>query len=622
MSMIRILPEILSNKIAAGEVVERPASVVKELVENAIDAHSTRITVEIANGGKNLIRVSDNGCGMSHDDALLCLERYATSKIQADPDLYAIKTLGFRGEAIPSIASVSKFSMVTSDRSDAPATRVYVEGGKILQVEETGGPPGTMISVSHLFFNTPARRKFLKTTSTEMGHIADTVSAIALGFNRVQFRLVHNNRAVKDWPAAKDGRERIVDVLGSDLREGLYRLPGNGRNPAVSGWVSDPALARKSSQRLYIYINGRFIRDRGISYAITDGYKGRLMKGRFPVGAVFIDLPPEEVDVNVHPTKHEVRFLRQKEVYQAVREAVAEALGTGLRQPGRDAGWAGNEKEVFHPPENSFGEEGEGVSESTGAFGLSEETETPPLPHRGFKSVPRAEPADTRMPEKEEPGAPPDSFARQSGSRALQEQSSLWEQRRFSGMTVLGQFKNTYIICQSGDTLFLIDQHAAHERILYERLSAERNRKGAVQNLMIPETVELNYRESAVLSELTGDLEAIGIHIEPFGGNTFIVKAVPALLSDRPVRPLITDIAETAVESGYTPGLEQTLEQCLILTACHAAIRANQALSEKEMRALLDGLDRCENPFNCPHGRPTLIQWTQKELEKRFRRIV
>jgi len=607
MTRIRILPEILSNKIAAGEVVERPASVVKELVENAIDAGSTRISVEIAKGGRSLIRVADNGTGMSPDDALLALERYATSKIYEDPDLHTISTLGFRGEALPSIAAVSRFTLITNDQSGQSATRIYVEGGKIKQVDETGAPPGTMIAANQLFFNMPARRKFLKTINTEMGHIADVVSAIALGWKSIQFRLFHNERMVKNWPAVKDGFDRIVDVLGTDLRAALYPVAYQTPILSVSGWISDPGITRSSPQKLYIYINGRFIRDRGVYYAILDGYKGRLMKGRFPVGVLFLEMEPAEVDVNVHPTKHEVRFVRQKELYQAIKTAVAEAFPRPQWQKATPTEPARVEERPVFPQRSS--------SAPTQCHIVPGHTTPSRHLATGIKTEPDCDLSDNKKKQTSTPAQHPPS---------VREQGTLWQQPPFSKMSVIGQFHNTYIICEAADTLYLVDQHAAHERIVYEKLLRQRRETSAtpVQNLVIPETLELNYRESAIISEMIPELEAMGIVIEPFGGNTFIIKSLPAILQDQSARPLITEIAETAAEAGYTPGLDESIEQCLILMACHGAIRANQALSAKEIASLLEQLDQCDNPYHCPHGRPTLVQWPLDALEKRFRRTV
>ena len=326
MSRIKILPEILSNKIAAGEVVERPASVVKELVENALDAGSSRIMIDIEKGGRALIRVSDNGSGMGRDDALLALERYATSKIYKDQDLFRIQTLGFRGEALPSIAAVSRFSLISRDQSADAGTQISVEGGKIKDVTEVGAPKGTMVTIRQLFFNTPARRKFLKTIGTEMGHIADRVASIALGHPGVQFRLTHNDNIVKDWPSTSTPLDRVVNVLGGDLKNSLHSIEFQNSAVSISGWISSPRITRRTSRGLFIYVNGRFVRDRSVQHALFEGYTQRLVKGQFPIAALFINVPFEEVDVNVHPTKSEVRFARQRDVHEAVKQAVSQTL--------------------------------------------------------------------------------------------------------------------------------------------------------------------------------------------------------------------------------------------------------------------------------------------------------
>jgi len=332
-SRIRILPDILSNKIAAGEVVERPASVVKELIENAIDAGSTKIMVEIENGGRSLIRISDNGIGMNHDDALLSLERYATSKIHDENDLFSIKTLGFRGEALPSIASVSRFSMITRSMESQAATEILVEGGRIKNVSETGAPVGTMITVKQLFYSTPARRKFLKSAGTETGHVAETVSAVALGRPGIQFRLVHNNKTVKNWPVVESSLERALAVLGGDLRKDLIKLESTAERFSLTGWISSPAITRSTSQKIYIYVNGRYIKDRGLQHALFEGYRGRLMKGRFPIAVLFITVPFDRLDVNVHPAKYEVRFAEYKNLYEALKQSVFDAWDRSQKQP-------------------------------------------------------------------------------------------------------------------------------------------------------------------------------------------------------------------------------------------------------------------------------------------------
>jgi DNA mismatch repair protein MutL len=361
MPRVRILPEILSNKIAAGEVVERPASAVKELVENALDAGATRILIDIEEGGRRLVRVADNGAGMARDDALLCVERYATSKLASDEDLFRIGTLGFRGEALPSIAAVSRFALVSREPSADAGTEIVIEGGRILNVAETGAAPGTMVSVGDLYFNTPARRKFLKSVGTEMAHIADTVAGLALAWPRVQFRLAHNGRVVKDLPAA-DPFDRAAGVLGLGLRGDLHPVSLEREGVAVGGWVSSPRVHRRTSGGVFIFVNRRLVRDRLVQHALFQGYAPRLVKGQFPLAVLFIGLPYDQVDVNVHPAKTEVRFARANSVHEAVRRAVAQTLydsdRPGFRPRAPETDQVREEKRVF--PEGASSEGGGG----------------------------------------------------------------------------------------------------------------------------------------------------------------------------------------------------------------------------------------------------------------------
>jgi len=592
MTKIKILPEILSNKIAAGEVVERPASVVKELVENALDAGGSRISIEIEKGGRSLIRVSDNGKGMSRDDALLAPERYATSKISKDEDLFAISTLGFRGEALPSIAAVSRFALVTKDATSAAGTEIIIEGGTIKRVSDVGAPLGTMVSVGQLFFNTPARRKFLKTVNTEMGHIADTVAGFALGRPEVQFRLIHNRKELKSWPAAANQVDRVVDVLGRDMKNDLYKVEFDDDAVSVAGWASSPRITRSTSRGIYIYVNGRFVRDRIIRHALVEGYSGRLMKGKFPVAVLFIKVSYDQVDVNVHPTKHEVRFAQQKRVHDAVAGAVAGTLRFGDRSE-----WI-TKKSPDRQPTLEQPRIEEQVSVYSRAEAEALRLESAALEDRGL----------LRLREEEDGAA---------------EQAPLWKEKRFSDLRVIGQIHNTYILCESTAGLILIDQHAAHERILFEQLkSRSEASKAASQKLILPETIELGYREAQILSQLIPDLNQMGLEIEPFGGNTFVVKAVPAQLANRELKPLVIEVVEKMAEIGFAPGLEKALDECLILMACHGAIRANQELSDRQTKGLLDQLDQCDNPSYCPHGRPIWIRWSLRSLEKSFKRIV
>jgi len=593
MSKIKILPEIIANKIAAGEVVERPASVVKELIENSLDAGSTRILAEVEKGGRALIRVGDNGTGMSRDDALLALERYATSKIYDDTDLFAINTLGFRGEALPSIAAVSQFTIVTREAHTSEATAIKINGGKLMNVSAAGAPSGTMITARNLFFNTPARRKYLKTIPTEMGHIIDTIASIAMGWPEVQFQLNHNGRPVKHWPPAAESQSRAAAILGSDVHNALIPVKAETGEIAVAGFIASPQITRRTANGFYLYVNGRFIRDRMIRHAILQGYEGRLMKGQFPIAVIFITAPYEQVDINVHPTKHEVRFARPGIVHKAVVSAVTQTLRQS-QHPGR----LRNLPAAAAPP----------VSKPSIGEYQSEYNEDK------INREPR------EFPDKKEP-APVISSEPADRQSAPKEQPPLWKHRFFSDLRFIGELHNTYLLCESPDGLILVDQHAAHERIVFEQLKRKAGTAShAVQKLLIPETFDLNYREAAAFEKLIPSFETFGLEIEPFGGATFVVKSVPALLSGKELRPLLTEIAAKTASAGFTQGVAKALDECLILIACHSALRAKQAVNLEQVKTLFEQMDACDNPSSCPHGRPTWIRWSKNTLAKAFHR--
>ena len=631
MSKIRILPEIISNKIAAGEVVERPASVVKELMENSLDAGSSRIAVEVEQGGRRLIRVSDDGGGMNRDDALLALERYATSKIRTDADLFSIKSLGFRGEALPSMAAVSRFTLVTREHDSAVGTEILVAGGKILKVVDTGVPPGTMVTVESLFFNTPARRKFMKTVTTEMGHIADVVNCIALGQPGVYFKLAHNGKTLKSWPPATDRLDRVADVLGEELRPDLCPVARQIDAVSIDGWVSSPRVYRSTSRGIFLYVNGRFVRDRVIQHALFAGYRQRLVKGRFPVAALFVTLPSDRVDVNVHPTKHEVRFSQQRLVHDLVQAAVEETLDRverpqwnrerfapvkGLQgvahvsEPGGPGYAVENSK--FKAQSPLF--KAEGAAAKVGGATREGRTGTA-LTDSGYPHM-----ACKKRPVRHKPDGGPESWAFEHGSRS--EAGSSLPEKGFSDLRIIGQLRNTYIVCETAEGLMLLDQHAAHERVLYEQLKKRSAAlKKEAQRLLVPETVELGIREAGIMEELLPEFSTLGLEIEPFGAHTFVVRSVPVMLSGRAIEPLIREVVEKLAAHGFGTGLDHAIDLCLQLMACHGSIRACQALDDRQIRHLLRQLDDCDNPSHCPHGRPTWLQWTGREIEKAFSRI-
>jgi DNA mismatch repair protein MutL len=613
MSRIRILPEILSNKIAAGEVVERPASVVKELVENSLDAGSTRIIVEVEKGGISLIRVSDNGSGMNRDDALLSIERYATSKIYSDSDLFAIDTLGYRGEALPSIASVSRFTLITREEMVESGTEIVMEGGKLLKVLETGAPRGTHVTVKHLFFNTPARQKFLKTIPTELGHISDVISNIALGWPKIHFKLVHNGSVIQNWSAATDPASRIIDILGKDFRTGLFPIQADFHKDnendgvSISGWMSLPRITRASSQGIFIFVNGRPVRNRMVQHALMEAYGGRLMKGQFPLAVLFIRVPCDQVDVNVHPTKQEIRFSRQQNIYDAIVTAVSAGLVHEEKPswtPSKVQSAAALSEEMVRPENKTWGERSERVPFDN-ALVAAKYTDTAP----SFKSAPVSMPA--QLPDPPAPVRPP----------MPKDQPQLWETSQSVNLNPIGQFCRAYIICESGENLILLDQHAAHERILYEKLADKSTeRRIPVQRLLIPETLDLGYRQSLILEKLIPDLCQYGIEIELFGKQSYVIKSVPTILSGKEMKPLVIEMVDYIMETGLTANIEKSLDACLKLMACHGAIRANQSLTIAEMATVIKGIEACRIPAHCPHGRPTWIQWPKQEIERLFKR--
>ncbi|MFA6009048.1 MAG: DNA mismatch repair endonuclease MutL [Desulfobacteraceae bacterium] len=632
MAQVRILPEILSNQIAAGEVVERPFSVVKELVENALDAGSTQLHIEVENGGKNLIRISDNGSGMSYDDALLSVERYATSKLYENKDLFSIRTLGFRGEALPSIASVSRFTLITREKTADAATLIYMEGGKVKKVSEAGAPAGTMITVEQLFFNTPARRKFLKSTTTEMAHILDTLACIALGWPKVQFKVSHNGKSVKSWPQAQGFYDRAVDIMGQEFRNSLIPVEFNDDTVEITGLVSSPDSTRSGSQKLFLYVNGRYVRDRSLIHALLEAYGSRLMKQRYPVAVLFLTLPCDMVDVNVHPTKHEVRFAEHNRVYSAVKACVSLALSQ--REKTRHS------ESFTRRPETPFSISEKIQHKDTSQTGLFDETRF--VSSHPVSSAPAA--IESEVFHKEADFTPYEVPVERSAGISeflndtdrftiaeervsspavlpvLQRETPEHKNLFFSSLRIVGQLQNTYILCDSPEGLIIIDQHAAHERIVFETLKNKTTKFGS-QTLLLPETVELGYKEAEALEKELPNLEGLGLDIEPFGQNCFVVKSVPAILSQGSVTRLVLDIAEKLVETGSSRNLENALDDCLIVMACHGAIRAHQILSEPQMKQLLAQLDACETPSFCPHGRPTWTRYSMALLEKAFKRV-
>lgn len=599
MATIRILPEILSNQIAAGEVVQRPVSVVKELVENSIDAKAFSITIEIVKGGKSLIRVSDDGAGLDRDDALLSIERYGTSKLFAQKDLFSISTMGFRGEALPSIASVSRFVLVTRTKASDTGTRIEINGGKIKNVLDAGAPAGTMVEVKNLFFNTPARKKFLKSDNTETSHILDAVSGMALGNPHIQFRLFLNNKLVKSFSSSDDLFQRSVNVLGKDTAAQLNKLEFARDFVHIHGCCSSPAITRSTSSKIFLFVNNRLVYDRGLISAIFKGYKGRIMKGNFPLAVIFIDIAFDQVDVNVHPSKREIKFFNGQMVYQALSQTIEKTLSSAQNNLTDSSKTKTVSEEKFEYIDQTF------------KYNPADKIEQSVM---DWQHVPDS------IKKNSSPEIYNSDFKRKTSE--FEPDSSNFKPHRLN-LKVIGQIMGTYILAEAREELMLIDQHAAHERIVYEKLKHRHDLlKVQSQNLIVPETLELNFKEADYLSEMLGDLKSLGIIVEPFGETTFVIKAVPAIVDEKEIKPVIVEIIETAMVKKDNFSKNKWLDKCLILMACHSAVRANLNLDQKEIEQLLTDLEKCENFRHCPHGRPIMVTWTKTQIEKLFKRVV
>lgn len=601
---INILPETLTNKIAAGEVVERPASVIKELIENSLDAGATDVCVEIIAGGRRRIRVTDNGHGMSREDALLSLERHATSKIAADSDLDRILTLGFRGEALPSIASVSRFTLATRETAAPEGTEIIVEGGRIREVRACGMASGTVVSVEQIFYNLPARLKFMKSAETETGHVADIVSRMAVSRPDVAFSCSCDDRELLRLQRS-DLQRRLAQVIGRESSRHLYPVTSEGGYAAITGFVSGPALVRSGTQAIYTYINGRYIRDRVVHHSVMQAYRGVIDRGRYPVVALFIGIPPEEVDVNVHPTKHEVRFRRQSVVHDAIQGAVEEVL--------RRSPWLADQTAKLVTPNSSTGQAYRERVAAAAQASLSLMSTPVPLSLQSGETI--VESATSF--------SPPEQNTIVSEPHTLFQQEQCPEETGgyFSSLSIIGQFHNEYILCQSGSELVVIDQHAASERVAYQLLK-QQCLDGAIesQRLLFPATVELSFSEVAVANRFSADLSRIGFELEPFGGTTIMVSSVPRLVVAQDPILLVRDILADLVRFGTSAAFNDALESLLSRVACHSVIRGIHALDNRQIKALLCRMDKTDFAASCPHGRPVSHVVTLAELQKIFKR--
>lgn len=604
---ISILPEIITNKIAAGEVVERPASVIKELIENSLDAGASDITVEIAAGGRRLIKITDNGHGMSREDALLSLERHATSKIRTDSDLDDILTLGFRGEALPSIASVSRFRLATREAASLEGTEIMVEGGRVKDVRACGMAPGTVITVEQIFFNTPARLKFLRSAETETGHVGDTVARMAISRPDVAFTCTSDGRELLRVQRG-DLRRRLTQALGKDAAVDLHAVDSSDDGITVTGFISGPTTVRSTTAAMFTYINGRFVRDRVVQHAIMQAYRGVIDRGRYPIVALFVTLPPGEVDVNVHPTKHEVRFRRQPVVHDALQNALEEVL--------RRSPWLTHHQEQALPSSSTTSQAyRERIAAAAQASLNLPKRETP------FHASVNSYDKGAARPVTASP-SPVEAAVVSEPATVFQPQAAGREsQGYFSSLAIIGQFHAEYILCQSGSELVIIDQHAASERVAYQRLRQQCETSGVEsQRLLFPETLELSFSETAVAQRFQENLARIGFELEPFGGNTIIIAAVPRMAAGNSSTRLVRDILAEMATLGTSVAFREKLDELLARIACHSVVRGIHPLDNRQITELLRSMDETDFAASCPHGRPVSHVITLAELEKIFKR--
>ena len=593
MNRIRLLPEQVINQIAAGEVIERPASVVKELLENSLDAGARQVRVSFRAGGRSAISVADDGWGMSRDDALLCLERHGTSKIAVAEDIEGIRTLGFRGEAIPSIAAVSRFTLTTREHDAASGTRVEIAGGKLLNVQEVGAAPGTTVEVRSLFFNLPARRKFLRTPQTESAHIHHIVTLHALAHPAVAWRLQDEDRVVLDLAPARTLAVRIREVYGAELFQDLVPLPEYEDAAArVTGFVGRPGVSRGSRDQQHVFVNGRPVESRGINFALLEAYHTALMRGRFPIAFLFVEVAPGAVDVNIHPTKREVRFRDEYAVRAAVTAAVRRALepqaATTPVQPMRLTLQPETVDAVPAPVEQRL--------PMTQSWNVERRTAGMPLPD---SPAPAPATSETLHPTPGAPhAAPPETWR------------------------VIGVIGQLYVLIESAEGLVLLDQHAAHERVLFERMLKQLEQGAAPsQRLLIPATLELEARDAAFVRENMALFQTMGIGLSEFGPKSFLVDALPPWLPVRvDLRQVFRDVLDEVRAGGASVSKLRLGEDAIATTVCRHAVKAHDPLSIPELDALLRELRACDLPYTCPHGRPTMIQLSHAELEKKFGR--
>jgi DNA mismatch repair protein MutL len=659
MGKIRVLSDQVANQIAAGEVVERPASVVKELLENSLDAGATRIRVEIEAGGRKLIRIVDNGHGMGRDDALLAFERHATSKLRSSDDLLSIATLGFRGEALPSIASVARVSLETRAAEDVVGTVMEIAGGKLLRVEDAGLPAGTTIAVRDLFFNTPARRKFLRAEQTELGHVAALVTHYALAHPSKHFELHSATQALLIAPAVANVGERLYQIFGRETfeslipvaaeidfsRAGLPEPPpwkrGEDYAPPepgfvrLSGFVSKPELQKLNRNSIYVFVNGRLIRDKVILHAFNEAYRNIIPPTSFPVVLLFLEMPPQEVDVNVHPAKTEVRFRQGSFVHDFVRDSVRtalmnarpaasffQALSGGARASESlmvDVSPLTGVDEGLYGPREGLVAESEGAFEpgDVAAFELRERM-VPPSPGRlGFEGAGMAVGYDDSVADPLMNDETVHGWGTRSGG--VEEQPTL---NSLATLKPLGQLRDSFILATNEEGLWIVDQHVAHERVLFEKILRERKVEAVQrQRLLMPVLIELLPEQMVTFAAIAEELERNGFEAEPFGPKTLAVKATPVGLEGKELERVLEEVLGVTEKSAQVENEELRRTRIAASIACHAAIKVNMPLDAAKIDWLLAELGKTEHPMSCPHGRPIALRYSLRDIQRAFQRI-
>lgn len=605
MSKIRILPDALASQVAAGEVVERPAAVVRELMENSLDAHATHIEVHVQRGGSALIRVSDNGHGMDREDALLCLERHATSKIRTKEDLSAIYTLGFRGEAVPSIASVSRFRLASREPSALSGTEIEVQGGKLTSVREYGGAPGTVVEARSLFYNIPARRKFLRSETTEFSHVEQQFRLHAIANPNVAFTLVRDGEVLFHLPATTDLLNRIEGLSGREQAQRLVNVPRfTHQGVTVSGYIGSPGISRPNRQMQLSFLNGRPVDSSTIAYGIREGYHTALMKGQYPITFLFLEMPADAFDINVHPAKKEVRFHQAAIVREAVMQAISKALAESTKIS------QGHIPSAPSMPATSL------PVEHTPAL-IPEQEQT--ILRRDWGALPEWQSSRPAAPEAVPSFVPPSEIspppvaAASSGDIPAASLASTYR--------ILGVLHKLYVLMESPEGMVMMDQHAAHERVLFEQMRRAMEHEGVpAQRLLIPLTLQVSPRDYDLLQRNLETLHKLGIEAEPFGNNSFKIDAMPSFLKTNDPLDLLRDVMEELSSASSKTSTLRLGEDMIATTVCRHAVKANDYLREPELRKLLEDLLACEMPYCCPHGRPTLIQLSHAELERKFGR--